>query len=176
VFRSNRAEDRRGFVQATYDADFFRHCEIVHAFVVENRCVSPRRGAMRGFHYQAPPFTQQKLIRVSKGRILDVNVDLRKGSPTFGRHTRMELAPDGWHSTYVPGGFAHCYCTLEDDTEVIFKLGAPFAPDHARGLVWNDPALAVEWPIAASEAIVLDRDLNWPPFSDLTEFFSYGGG
>lgn len=173
VFRSARIEDPRGFVQPTYSTEYFRSLGIDQTFVHENHCFSPKRGAMRGFHYQLPPFGQPKLIRVTRGRIFDVNVDLRKGSPTFGRHTKVELTPQEWHSTYVPSGFAHCYCTLEDDTEVLFKLGRPFAPDHARGLQWNDSGLAVDWPIKEGDVIVLDRDMDRPRFSDLTEIFPY---
>lgn len=128
---------------------------------------------MRGFHYQLPPHEQSKLIRVIRGRIFDVNVDLRQGSPTFGQHVSAELDADTWHSIYVPGGFAHCYCTLEDDTEVLFKLGSLFAPTFARGLAWNDPDLAIDWPIDEDEVLVLERDLDRPRFSRLNEFCRY---
>ena len=139
----------------------------------ENHCWSQKTGTIRGFHYQVSPYAQPKLIRVTRGRILDVNVDLRKGSPTFGRHVMAELDPDGWNQILVPAGFAHCYCTLTDDVEVIFKLGCEYAPKYARGLRWNDPDLAIDWPVSEKDAIVLERDLNRPRFHDLTEFFTY---
>ncbi len=173
VFRAERWEDRRGYVVPTYNKAFFASLGIGTDFVHENHCFSPRRGTVRGFHYQLPPHGQAKLIRVTRGRILDVNVDLRKGSPSFGRHAKAELAPGGWNQILVPIGFAHCYCTLEDDTEVIFKLGSLFAPGHTAGLAWNDPDLDITWPITAAEAIVLGRDLKRPRFRDLTEFFPY---
>jgi dTDP-4-dehydrorhamnose 3,5-epimerase len=127
VFRGARHGDFRGWVGPTYNRDYFPlglKFDLAH----ENHCFSPRRGTIRRFHYQLPPHGQAKLIRVTRGRMLDVNVDLRRGSPTFGRHVKVELTPDGWSQILVPVGFAHCYCTLEDDTEVIFKLGAAYAP------------------------------------------------
>lgn len=173
VFRAEAKRDRRGTVVPTYNAAYFKSVGIRHPFVHENHCWSPKRGTIRGFHYQLPPYGQPKLIRVSHGRILDVNVDVRQGSPTFGKHVMAELTPEGWNQIYVPEGFAHCYATLEDNSEVIFKLGCGFAPDHAVGLAWNDPDLGIAWPIAESEAIVLERDLDRPRFSALTRFFPY---
>lgn len=173
MFAAHRREDVRGYVMATYSREFFASIGIRTDFVHENHCVSPRRGTIRGFHYQLPPYGQAKLIRVTRGRILDVAVDLRKGSPTFSQHVKVELSPDGWNQILVPVGFAHCYCTLEDDTEGIFKLGCEYATNHAVGLAWNDPDLGVEWPVLEDEAIVLPRDLDRPRFSELTRFFPY---
>lgn len=171
VFRSPKREDPRGYVMPTYNKAYFAALGIETEFVHENHCWSPKTGTVRGFHYQLPPFGQPKLIRVTKGRILDVNVDLRRGAPSFGRHVKADLAPGGWDQIYVPAGFAHCYCTLEPNTEVVFKLGCQFAPDHARGLAWNDPGLGIDWPVRPEDAIVLPRDLARPRFQDLTEFF-----
>jgi dTDP-4-dehydrorhamnose 3,5-epimerase len=173
LFRADRREDRRGYVVPTYNKAFFASLGIHTDFVHENHCFSPRRGTLRGFHYQLPPYGQAKLIRITRGRLLDVNVDLRRGSPTFGRHVKAELTPEGWSQILVPVGFAHCYGTLEDDTEVIFKLGSQFAPHHAVGLAWNDPDLGIQWPISPGEAIVLERDMKRPRFSELTQFFPY---
>lgn len=171
VFRAKRREDVRGFVEPAYSRAYFRHLGIETEFVHENHCFSPHPFTVRGFHYQLPPYPQAKLIRITRGRMLDVNVDLRAGSPTFGRHVTAELTPDGWSQIYVPGEFAHCYATLEPGTEVIFRLGEYYAPERARGLAWNDPDLAVDWPFAADRAIVIDRDLDRPRFSELSEFF-----
>jgi len=173
LFRAKRQEDLRGYVVPTYSKAYFASLGINTDFVHENHCFSRRRGTIRGFHYQLPPYGQAKLIRVTHGRMLDVSVDLRKGSPTFGQHVKAELALDDWNQVLVPAGFAHCYCTLEDDTEVIFKLGCQFAPTRAVGLAWNDPDLSIEWPVSGDEAIVLKRDLNRLRFSQLTEFFPY---
>lgn len=171
IFRADPKQDIRGVVLPTFNSLFFERLGIYFQVIHENHCVSPRKGTVRGFHYQLPPHGQAKLIRVCQGKILDVNIDLRKSSPTFGQHVTVELAPDSWNQVFVPVGFAHCYCTLLDHTEVIFKLGAPFAPSSARGLAWNDPDLHIAWPITESEAIILDRDLQRPRFSSLTEWF-----
>lgn len=169
IFRSDPKSDSRGTVAPTYSQPFFDSLGLNFNLVHENHCWSAKAGTMRGFHYQLPPFGQAKLIRVTKGRLLDVNVDLRRSSPTFGRHTAVELSLDGWSQTLVPTGFAHCYVTLEDDTEVVFKLGCGFAPAAARGLAWNDPDLAVLWPVKQESVIVLERDMNRPRFCDLTD-------
>jgi len=175
VFRADARTDMRGSVMPSFNALQLASLGIKFEFFQENHCVSPKRATVRGFHYQLPPHGQSKLIRVTRGRILDVNVDMREGSPTFGQHVAAELSPEGWNQIFVPEGFAHCYCTLEDDSEVIFKLGHPFAPDHARGFSWNDPALGIQWPISEEEAIVLDRDVNRPPFDQLDELYPYEG-
>ncbi len=171
LFRAEKKPDRRGYVLPVYNKHYFESIGIVEEFVHENHCWSPKAGTVRGFHYQLPPYGQAKLIRVTRGRILDVNVDLRQSSPTFGCHAKAELSVEGWNQIFVPEGYAHCYCTLDDDTDVIFKLGSYYAPSHARGLVWNDPELNVDWPITETEAIVLERDRRYPGFSKLTELF-----
>jgi dTDP-4-dehydrorhamnose 3,5-epimerase len=176
VFRALPRTDRRGSVVPTYSRVYFASIGIHTEFVHENHCVSPRRGTIRGFHYQLPPYGQAKLIRVTRGRMLDVNVDLRRGSPTFGRHVMVELTPSEWNQVFVPVGFAHCYATLQDDTEVIFKLGCQYAPRAAAGLAWNDPGLGIPWPIRPEDAIVLDRDTERPRFADLQVFFPYPAG
>lgn len=171
AFSGVKKRDERGDVTPSFNVYQLRELGIEFSVCHENHCYSPAKGTVRGFHYQLPPHGQAKLIRVARGRILDVNVDMRRSSPTFGDHTSQELTPDGWSQIYVPEGFAHCYCTLEDECEVIFKLGAPYAPGHARGLVWNDPALKIDWGIDPAQAIVLDRDLRRPAFDEIEEFF-----
>lgn len=173
IFRSTKATDQRGSVQPTYNSVYFQSIGITSPFVHENHCFSPSAYTVRGFHYQLPPYGQPKLIRVTHGRILDVNVDLRRGSPTFGQHVKVELSPEDWFQIYVPSGFAHCYATLEPDTEVIFKLGSLFAPSHAHGLAWNDPDLGINWPFGDGDAMVLKRDLDRPRFSTVTDLFPF---
>lgn len=170
LFRADRRADMRGWVRPTFNAGLLTLLGSNFSIHHENHCLSPLPGTVRGFHYQVPPFGQAKLIRVIRGRMLDVNVDLRRSSPSFGQHIKVELAADGWDQIFVPEGFAHCYMTLEADTEVIFQLGADFAPEYAMGLAWNDPDLGVEWPLPAP-ITVLERDLKRPRFSSLTEFF-----
>jgi dTDP-4-dehydrorhamnose 3,5-epimerase len=170
LFRGDRKSDIRGWVQPTFNAELLRQLGADFSIRHENHCLSPQAGTVRGFHYQIPPFGQAKLIRVVRGRMLDVNIDMRRSSSTFGKHVKVELSADGWNQIFVPEGFAHCYMTLEPDTEVIFQLGADFAPDHAVGLAWNDPELGIDWPKTVS-VTVLERDVQRPRFSALTEFF-----
>lgn len=171
IFRAEAKQDIRGEVVPTFNSLFFEKLGIDFQIFHENHCLSPEKGTIRGFHYQLPPHGQAKLIRVCQGKIIDVSIDLRKSSSTFGQHVRVELDPNGWNQIFVPEGFAHCYCTLEPHTEVIFKLGSPFAPSFARGLAWNDPDLGISWPVSEETAIVLKRDLDRPTFSTLTEWF-----
>ncbi len=172
VFRSDTRADKRGSVAASYNARQLAAIGIDFSFCHENHCFTERRATIRGFHYQLPPHAQPKLIRVTRGSILDVNVDIRIGSPSFGKSVSMVLSPGEWDQIYVPEGFAHCYCTLEDNSEVIFKLGHPYVPDFARGFAWNDESLDISWPFDASECTVLERDMERPKFKDLKEFFS----
>lgn len=165
VFRSVEREDPRGSVAPAFSKLQFDELGIDFTVVHENYCVSPKRGTVRGFHYQTPPHGQAKLIQLVKGRMLDVNIDIRPNSPTFGAVVAQELSSTGWQQIYVPIGFAHCYATLEDDTHVIFKLGSAFAPGHAGGFSWNDPAIGVDWGLSDDEVTVLDRDLNRPSFA-----------
>jgi dTDP-4-dehydrorhamnose 3,5-epimerase len=127
---------------------------------------------VRGLHFQVPPTAQAKLVWSVRGAVLDVVVDLRRGSPTFGRHVAVELSPaDG--QLYVPVGFAHGYCTLEADTEVVYKVSAPYAPDHEGGVLWNDPDLAIPWPIADADAVLAARDAALPRLADLPSVFAW---
>lgn len=173
IFRSSVKGDVRGSVASVYNRRYFESLGIADNFIQENHCVSPRRFTIRGFHYQRPPYGQSKLIRVVRGRILDVNVDLRQGSPTFMQWAKAELAPDEWDQIYVPVGFAHCYATLTDDVEVIFKLGSGYKESHATGFAWNDPRLAIDWPFDMTQALVLERDLARPRLSEMEPVFTY---
>ncbi len=173
IFRSPAKGDARGSVASVYNRSYFESLGIRDDFVQENHCVSPHRFTVRGFHFQRPPFGQSKLIRVVHGRILDVNVDLRHGSPTFKQWAKAELVAGDWDQIYVPVGFAHCYATLTDDVEVIFKLGRGYKESHAAGLSWNDPELAIDWPFDAGEARVLERDLARPRLSQIDACFAY---
>ncbi len=173
IFRAEPNLDERGYVLPTYNKSLFEQLDCAMEIVHENHCCSQKRGTIRRFHFQIPPFGQAKLIRVLRGRILDVNIDLRKGSPTFEQHSSVELSHDDWNQTLVPEGFAHCYCTLENDTEVLFKLGCAYALEHARGLAWNDPSLNIKWPIKDDQAIVLKQDLDRPLFKDMSVFIPY---
>jgi dTDP-4-dehydrorhamnose 3,5-epimerase len=137
--------------------------------VQDNHSLSRKPGVIRGLHFQLPPFAQAKLVRVVRGSVLDVVVDIRRGSPSFGHHATVTLSAGNGLQLFVPHGFAHGFCTLEPDTEVLYKVDAYYAPEHERGLLWNDPALAIPWPAAAPE--ISDKDRCWPSLSDLADMF-----
>lgn len=163
--------DRRGFFSEVYARRAFAEAGIDLDFVQDNHVFSAERGTLRGLHFQSPPFAQQKLLRVTRGRVLDVAVDLRRSSPTFGRHVAIELSAENWRQVLVPIGFAHGYVTLKPDTELLYKVTDYYAPDHDRGLAWDDPALGIDWGIDAKQAILSDKDRSNPRLVDLPKFF-----
>jgi dTDP-4-dehydrorhamnose 3,5-epimerase len=162
-------DDRGVFVEA------FRHACFVAVgipaeFVQDNHSRSTRVGTIRGLHFQKAPHAQGKLVRVSRGAVLDVAVDLRFGSPTFGRHVVTTLTADNWAQLWVPAGFAHGFCTLEPDTDVIYKVTTGYAPDCDAGLLWDDPALGIAWPVKRSAAVLSDKDKRQPTLAELKPF------
>lgn len=163
--------DRRGLFVETYDRALFSRHGIAEEFVQDAVSRSGESGVVRGLHFQTPPFAQAKLVRVARGRIFDVVVDLRRGRTTYGRHVALELAADDWRMLYVPAGFAHGFCALSTDVEIAYKLSAPYSPDHARGLLWNDPALDIAWPAGRADAILTERDKTWPTLKGLPAAF-----
>lgn len=166
-----RFADPRGVFAETYSRRDFAALGIAEDFVQDNDSLSLRAGTVRGLHFQMPPFAQAKLVRVLRGRILDVGVDLRRASPGFGRHVAVELAAGDGRQVYWPAGFAHGFCTTEDETEIAYKVDAPYAPQHDRGLAWDDPALGIAWPVAPGAAILSDRDRLWPGLAALPDLF-----
>jgi dTDP-4-dehydrorhamnose 3,5-epimerase len=170
-----RIGDPRGFFSEVWNARDFSAAGIGAVFVQDNHVRSAHRGTLRGLHYQTPPAAQGKLVRVSRGAIFDVAIDIRRGSPTFGRHAGAILTAENWCQVWVPPGFAHGYCTLEDDTEVQYKVTDFYSPRHDRGIRWNDPALMIEWPVAAAAAIVSERDQKLPPLAEQPDLFEYDG-
>ncbi len=128
---------------------------------------------MRGLHYQIPPMAQGKLVRVCKGAILDVAVDIRQASPTFGRHVRELVSAENWRQIWVPPGFAHGYVTLEPDTEVIYKVTNYYSPAHERGIRWNDPSLGIDWGVDTASAVLSSRDTEHPFINDAADLFQF---
>jgi dTDP-4-dehydrorhamnose 3,5-epimerase len=171
VLTPRRFDDPRGFFSEVYNQRRFAAAGVDAAFIQDNHSRSGPVGTVRGLHFQRPPFAQAKLVRVLKGAILDVVVDLRKASPTFGRHVAVELSAAAWNQLYVPAGFAHGFCTLEPDTEVFYKVDAYYSAEHDGGILWNDPALGIDWPVSAEAALLSDKDQRLPLLGDLGDIF-----
>ncbi|MBV8089765.1 MAG: dTDP-4-dehydrorhamnose 3,5-epimerase [Alphaproteobacteria bacterium] len=175
-----RHVDSRGFFSEVFRDDALRQHGIDIHFVQDNHSLSANQGVVRGLHFQIPPFAQAKLVRVIAGSIFDVAVDIRWGSPSFGRHVAAVVSASDWNQILIPTGFAHGYCTLEPNTEVLYKVSNYYSAEHDRGLLWNDPALGIAWPVAAAEAEVSDKDRKQPLLSSLSRNFhyeaSYAGG
>jgi dTDP-4-dehydrorhamnose 3,5-epimerase len=163
--------DARGFFSETYNRRDFAALGIALEFVQDNQALSGPAGTVRGLHYQLTPAAQSKLVRVTRGRIFDVAVDIRRGSPTFGKFASSELSADEWNQLYIPAGFAHGYCTLTPDTEVIYKVSDYYMPAHERAIRWNDPAIGIPWPIGEAAAIISDRDRQCPLLAQQPDLF-----
>jgi len=168
-----RFGDERGFFSETYSAAAFAGLGVAATFVQDNQSLSRPKGVLRGLHFQTPPHAQGKLVRVVRGSILDVAVDIRAGSPTFGKHVAVELSASNWQQLWVPAGFAHGFCTLEDDTEVIYKVTDYYAPECDAGIRWDDPALAINWPVTAGEVILSAKDQKLPLLAEISAPFTY---
>ncbi len=166
-----RYEDARGSFSEIYNAEYFRQTGIACEFVLDSLSLSHRPGTVRGLHCQAPPHAQDKLIRVARGAVFDVVVDIRAASPTFGRHCAFRLDDRMGTQLFVPKGFLHGFCTLEPATEVVYKLSAHYAPEAEYGVLWNDPDLEIEWPVSSAEAILSDKDATAPRLRDVPRFF-----
>ena len=165
--------DPRGFFSEVYRSDVFAAEGIAAAFVQDNHLFSHPRGVLRGMHFQIPPHAQGKLVRCIKGSILDVAVDIRRGSPTFGRHVAAELSASNFRQLWVPPGFAHGYLTLEANCEVLYKVTDYWAPNCEKGLAWNDPTVAVNWGIPEDELTLADKDRGNPTLDELEPAFHY---
>ena len=161
--------DSRGYFSETYLEGVFRECGLITNWVQENRSLSTRLYTLRGLHFQAPPFAQTKLVSTVLGSVLDVVVDIRRGSSTYGAWDAIVLEADKCNAAYVPRGFAHGYCSLTENAMVQYKVDNKYAPEHEGGILWNDPELAIEWPTL--EPFLSDRDRVMPSFSDLVTQF-----
>jgi dTDP-4-dehydrorhamnose 3,5-epimerase len=165
--------DERGFFSETYNRQALAALGIDAEFVQDNQSQSRAKGVIRGLHFQIAPRAQGKLVRVTRGAVLDVAVDIRQGSPTYGRHVSTVLSAENWRQLWVPVGFAHGFCTLEPDTEVIYKVTDIYAPDCDCGIAFDDPDLCIAWPVAPGEAVLSDKDQRHPRLRDLLAQFTY---
>jgi dTDP-4-dehydrorhamnose 3,5-epimerase len=172
LIRPERFRDARGFFSETYHLRGFQDLGIDARFVQDNHALSLAKGILRGLHFQVPPRAQGKLIRVTRGMILDVAVDIRRGSPTYGRHAAVLLSAKNWEQLWVPEGFAHGYLVLEPETEVLYKVTDYFARECERGLAWNDPALGIDWHLSSEGPILSERDARQPTLAELPAYFA----
>ena len=168
-----RHVDARGFFSEVFKENVLREHGIDIHFLQDNHSLSASKGVVRGLHFQIPPFAQAKLLRVTAGSIFDVAVDIRWGSPSFGHHVAVVLSATDWNQIFIPEGFAHGYCTLEPDTEVLYKVTAYYDPPAERGLAWDDPDLGIVWPVAIEHAVLAAKDRTYPRLADLPDFFSF---
>jgi dTDP-4-dehydrorhamnose 3,5-epimerase len=165
-----RFVDERGFFSETWSERRFVEAGIPGPFVQDNHVRSADRGVVRGLHLQIGPNAQGKLIRVVRGSIWDVAVDVRPGSSTYGRYAGVVLSAENWQQLWIPVGLLHGYCTLEPNTEVIYKVTAPWDRQAERGVIWNDPTLHVPWPLTAEEAILSDKDRELPRLAECSDW------
>lgn len=172
LIKPKRFGDSRGYFSEVFKDEWFRsHIENV-TFVQDNESLSAAVGTVRGLHFQSKPFAQGKLIRCTRGALFDVAVDIRQGSPHFGRWIGATLSAENGHQLWVPAGFAHGFMTLEPETAISYKVTAAYSPDHDQGVKWDDPVIAVQWPTVA-ETILSDKDARLPPLSELPAYFHY---
>jgi len=169
--RPQRMFDDRGFFSEVWREEWFANAGVSHHFVQDNHSYSKSRGVLRGMHFQLPPAAQAKIVRVSRGAVFDVVVDIRKDSRTYSRWAGVRLSAEEWNQLYIPEGFAHGFLTLENDTEVQYKSSAAFAPALERSIRFDDPAVAIEWPIEAEQIAVSDKDGAAPLLSDINTGF-----
>ncbi len=173
---ADRFGDDRGFFSETYNQRVWRENGISADFVQDNHSVSKQTGTLRGLHFQTPPFAQAKLVRVTRGSVFDVAVDIRHGSPTYAQSVGVTLSATNWNQLYVPAGFAHGFVTLEDDTEFLYKVSSPYSKDNDRSIRFDDPIFGIEWPIKASKLILSDKDRAAPLLQDTDTGFVYSKG
>jgi dTDP-4-dehydrorhamnose 3,5-epimerase len=175
VIIPKRQVDARGWFSETFHEQRLFDLGITSRFVQDNQSSSKQNGTLRGLHFQLPPATQAKLVSVLRGRILDVAVDVRRGSPTYGKYVAKELSAESGHQLYIPVGFAHGFLTLKDDVVVMYKVSDYYAPAYDSGIRWNDPEVAIPWPRKEADVIISDKDRRLPSLKDFTSPFAYDG-
>ena len=169
----DRRGDARGFFSEVFRKDLLASAGVDAEFVQDNHSFSATMGTVRGLHFQTDPHAQGKLMRVARGAILDVAVDIRRGSPTYGRFVAVTLSAREWNQLWIPAGFAHGFCTIEPDTEVLYKVTSYYDPAHDFGLRWDDPAIGIPWPVDAGQAILSDKDRRHATLAVLPAHFNY---
>lgn len=175
LIRPRRIGDARGWFVETYKADRYAALGVDVAFMQDNHSMSRDAGTLRGLHWQAPPYGQDKLVRCVRGAIWDVAVDARRGSPSFGQWVAAELSAENGHQLFIPIGFAHGFVTLEPDSEVEYKVSAGYSAASEGGVMWNDPKLALPWPLDGRAPILSAKDELLPALDEATSPFAYDG-
>ncbi|MDA0742724.1 MAG: dTDP-4-dehydrorhamnose 3,5-epimerase [Proteobacteria bacterium] len=175
LLRAPRFGDARGWFSETYSEARAAAAGIDVRFVQDNQSFSAQAGTIRGLHFQAPPHAQAKLVRCIHGSIMDYAVDIRRGSPTYGDWVSARLSADGGEQLFVPIGFAHAFITLEPDVEIAYKVSDMYAPDCDGGLLWNDPAINIDWPLPPSGPVLSDKDRSLPTLMEFESPFEYLG-
>jgi len=170
-----RHRDDRGWFSESFNKSRMHEAGITCEFVQDNQSGSKRAGTLRGLHFQFPPAAQAKLVTVLRGKILDVVIDIRNGSPSYGEYVSTELSAAAGQQFYVPTGFAHGFMTLEDDVVVMYKVSNYYSPAHDSGIRWNDPDVAFPWPVAPADVILSDKDRRLPFLKDFVSPFPYDG-
>jgi dTDP-4-dehydrorhamnose 3,5-epimerase len=167
-----RHSDQRGYFSEVFRESWFRQTVADVHFVQENQSMSVREGTVRGLHFQIDPMAQGKLVSCITGSLLDVAVDIRHGSPTFGKSVQSMLSAANGHTLWIPAGFAHGFCTLEPDTLIFYKVTSYYSADHDRGILWNDPVVGIEWPFAiVGEVTVSEKDTVQPKLAEIPDYF-----
>ncbi len=166
--------DHRGYFIETFRQDLFEEAVGYKVGFVQDNESSSRRGVLRGLHYQLAPHAQSKLVRVIKGAVLDVAVDIRKGSPTFGQHVAVELSEENKHQLFVPRGFAHGFVVLSEQAIFAYKVDNYYSPECDRGLAWNDSSISIDWRLPAEDIALSDKDTRQPTLAEQKDVFEYG--
>lgn len=172
LFKPKRWGDERGFFAEVFRQDIFDREVGPRVFVQDNHSTSRVKGTLRGLHYQRPPMAQGKLVRVTRGAALDVIVDARVGSPSYGQHLAVELSEDNGEVFWVPEGFLHGFCTLTDHVDFLYKVTAFYSQPHDGAVRWDDPDLAIQWPFPAEGLTLSAKDMAAPAFRDLGPVFT----
>lgn len=174
LIKPRKFGDERGFFSEVWNDRDLKTAGITADFIQDNHAFSAEKGTIRGLHYQMPPKAQGKLVRVTCGAVLDVAVDIRRGSPNFGKYVAVELSSENWHQLWVPAGFAHGYCTLTTDVEFLYKVTNDYSPEHEQGIIWNDPDLGIDWHIPNNETVLSGKDQILPRLSEQKNLFEFG--
>ena len=171
LIKPKKHQDNRGFFCETHNASTWEQAGLKYNFVQDNHSLSSDPGTLRGLHFQVGQFAQDKLVRVLRGSILDVAVDLRRSSPTFRKYVAVELSYENWRQLFIPIGFAHGFLTLEPNTEVLYKVTNFYSPAYDRGIAWNDPSISINWPIDKNEIKLSEKDKRLPKLTEVEELF-----